>query len=349
MYPLMFRPIYKDKVWGGRTLEKHFGRALPKDAAGGTSGLDAQIGESWELVDLGTTMASGGGGGSERSVVADGPLAGLSLSELIRASGRSLLGDLPLTESGEFPLLVKYLDARENLSLQVHPSPEYAAKHDDAFLKSEAWYVVAAEPDGCIYKGLTPGTDPATFRAALEKNDVEALKPLLCRVPVKAGDCHYLPSGTCHALAAGVLVAEVQTPSDTTFRVFDWGREGRTLHVEEAMACIDFVNPPPSFDQPELSNKGMRRRNMVNCPFFFWERIEVEHPLTTTLNVGQPEVLMFIEGSATVSDPVAGDRKLAPGTTMLIPPGLEEASMATAGAATWLRVSFPAAKQAMLA
>ncbi|MEM6855529.1 MAG: type I phosphomannose isomerase catalytic subunit, partial [Planctomycetota bacterium] len=143
LYPLKFSPIYKEKVWGGRTLEG-LGRTLPSP--------EAMVGESWELVDLATTSASGGGGGSERSTITNGPLAGQTLAQVIADYGRHVMGDLSLSDDGGFPILLKYLDANQHLSVQVHPSPEYAAAHDDEFLKSESWYIVAAKPDAVIYK-----------------------------------------------------------------------------------------------------------------------------------------------------------------------------------------------------
>jgi mannose-6-phosphate isomerase len=244
LYPLKFAPVYKEKVWGGRTLEANLGRDLPGDT-------DTLVGESWELVDLGTTSVSGGGGGAERSTVTNGALAGQTLAQIIQHYGNDLLADLPLSDDGGFPILLKYLDANQNLSVQVHPSPEYAAEHDDAFLKSESWYIVAAAPGSVIYKGIKEGVTPEQLRAAIETNTDEAVVPLMIEVPVKPGDCHYVPSGTCHALGAGILVAEVQTPSDTTYRVYDFERvdpatgQKRQLHVEQALQCINFDDPNP--------------------------------------------------------------------------------------------------------
>lgn len=233
LYPLIFEPIYKHKVWGGRALEK-LGRALPEQANIG-------VGESWELADLATTSVSGGGGNAEHSIVANGPLKGLSIRELMEQYGGALIGKgVQPANDGGFPLLIKFLDAKKNLSVQVHPSPDYAATHADAHLKSEAWYIIDHEPGAVIYKGLAPGVTPEQLSAALETNTDEAVVPLLNAIEVQKGDCHYLPSGTLHALGAGVLVAEVQTPSDTTYRVYDWGRTDRELHIEQAMACIDF-------------------------------------------------------------------------------------------------------------
>ncbi|MEL6795806.1 MAG: type I phosphomannose isomerase catalytic subunit [Planctomycetota bacterium] len=225
-YPLLLEPILLEKVWGGRRLER-FGKALP---------AGVMIGESWELADLAATSLSGAGGGAQRSIVANGPLAGEAVGDALRT-----LGDPTAGGEGGFPLLVKLLDARENLSVQVHPSRGYAASHPEAHLKTECWYVLDAEQGSLIYKGVKPGVCAAEFREAIENGTVA---DVLESVPAIVGEMHELPSGTVHALGAGVLVAEVQTPSDTTFRVFDWGRTERELHIEQALACIDFGPAP---------------------------------------------------------------------------------------------------------
>ncbi len=169
--PLTFEPLLKEKVWGGRALER-FGKQVPDGVS---------IGESWELADLPNSITNG------KSVIANGPLAGKQLDE-------------------QFPLLIKFLDANENLSVQVHPSEAYAAKHPEAHLKSEAWIILDTTPSGCIYVGLKDGTTEDDLRNAIAN---DAVPELLNAINVKKGECYYLPSGTCHALGAGVLVAEV--------------------------------------------------------------------------------------------------------------------------------------------
>lgn len=227
MQPLLLAPTLLSKVWGGRRLA-NLGKDVPPGAA---------IGESWELADLDATSASGAGGGPVRSRIVGGPLDGRTLSQAAAVWGRALLGAVPPTPDGGFPLLVKYLDASHNLSVQVHPSPAYAAANPGASLKTESWYVAHADPGAVLYIGLAPGVSRAEFaRAAADASP--RLPEMLRRVPAVAGECHTLPSGTVHALGAGVTVAEVQTPSDTTFRVYDWGRAGRELHVEAAIECM---------------------------------------------------------------------------------------------------------------
>ena len=340
MYPLLFEPIYKEKVWGGRTLEK-LGRTLPGDDS-------TPIGESWELADLAQTSVSGGGGGAERSVIANGPLVGKTLAEVIKQAGTDLLGDLTLTPDGGFPVLLKFLDARDNLSVQVHPSPEYAQTHDDAFLKSEAWYILHADPGAVIYKGIKKGVTPEQFRQAIAENQVE---PLMIAVPAKPGDCHYLPSGTCHALGAGVLVAEVQTPSDTTFRVYDWGRTGRELHIDQAMQCIEFGPADVAKFQPETVVRGefATISRLVTCEFFDIDRFQVETPQTHELSLDQPALWMITDGGGSITCTDGPDLTFHRGQTLLLPPGMKESQLSVDADTVWLEVTFPQTKSKQLA
>jgi mannose-6-phosphate isomerase len=341
LYPLKFEPIYKVKVWGGRTLE-NLGRQLPAGHL---------IGESWEIADLGSTAGSGGGGGAERSRVANGPLAGRTLHELIREFGRLLLGTVPLNDRGEFPLLLKYLDARQNLSVQVHPSPAYARCHLAAHLKSEAWYIVQADLNAVIYKGVRDGVSIEQFRAAIEQGEVE---PLLMKVAARAGECHYLPSGTCHALGAGIVVAEVQTASDTTFRVFDWGRTGRELHVDAALECIHFG--PPDVGRNELHNRmersGLAVEPKVNCEHFRIEKFTAEPgaEMPIVLN-GQPAIWMVLKGEGRVVSTGGGfeDVNVGPLQTLLFPATMGGAGASFTSRTTWLQVTFPQATAGLIA
>jgi len=335
LYPLLFEPIYKEKVWGGRSLEK-LGRALPGDES-------TPIGESWELVDLAQTSVSGGGGGAERSTVASGPLAGKSLAEVIQDYGTDAIGDVALTEDGGFPILMKFLDAGQHLSLQVHPSPEYAAAHEEAFLKSEAWYVMAAEPGAVIYKGIKAGTTPEQYRQAIGDNTVESL---MIAVPVKPGDCHYLPSGTCHALGAGVLVAEVQTPSDTTFRVYDWGRTGRELHIDQAMQCIDFGPCDASVFEPNTEFRGAFGpiKRLVACEFFNIDRYQVDSAGDHPIAYSQPALWMVLEGSGSFYGEGKPEVSFTRGQTLFLPPGMGDMALSIEAGTTLLEVTFPNAK-----
>ena len=215
LYPYKFTPIYQERIWGGRNLARLFGRPLPQGM---------RVGESWELADL-----PGG-----VSVVANGPRAGGTLTELTRELGPALLGNARPAPDGRFPLLLKYLDAQDKLSLQVHPDAESASRlGGDARPKTECWYVVESRR-GFLYKGIRPRVTPGRFLHAVETDRAEEV---VRRFEAAAGDFHYLPAGMVHALGAGVVVAEIQTPSDTTYRVTDWGR-GRDTHLEQAKQCI---------------------------------------------------------------------------------------------------------------
>jgi mannose-6-phosphate isomerase len=297
-YPLVFEPALMPKVWGGDRLS-HLGKAVKPGAT---------IGESWEVADLAATSTSGAGGGSVRSVITNGVLKGRTLHDAMAQWGASLLGSAKPVEDG-FPLLVKFLDARENLSVQVHPSPAYAAAHAAAKLKTECWYIVAADPGAVIYKGVKPGVTPESFARHIQDGTV--VNDLIS-VPAVVGECHNLPSGTVHALGAGVLVAEVQTPSDTTFRVYDWGRAGRELHIRESLECIEFTPAPP----PTMLSRGETLRT---------EFFEVSTPPSgSTLSVGggRCEIVMVLQGMASLT---WGDRKpldLPMGATVLIPAAL---------------------------
>lgn len=334
LYPLELEPIYKTKVWGGRRLER-LGRTLPGDR-------DTPIGESWELADLAASSASGGGGGEERSRINNGPLAGKSLSEAWSRFGPRLF---PRASTGprDFPLLVKYLDAQQNLSLQVHPSASFARAHPEAVLKSEAWYVIEAEPGAVLYKGVRAGVDAPSLRRALSAGDATSLRSLLIQVPARAGDVHYLPSGTLHALGAGILVAEVQNPSDTTFRVFDWGRTDRELHVEQAMQCIEFGPCDASrFERTaESTRDGVRRRELVECPDFSLARIDVDSEHESLRNQVGPTVWMILSGRGTLTGAGFAPVELRPGQTLFLPAALGDLRVRAAAATRWLEIGFP--------
>lgn len=324
-YPLNFEPVLLEKVWGGRRLEG-LGKALPPAAA---------IGESWELADLASTAASGAGGGAVQSIIANGPLRGRRLRDAIAEWGPLLMGDLRPTPGGGFPLLVKFLDARENLSVQVHPSPAYAAGHPECHLKTECWYIVEARPGSLIYKGVRPGVTAEEFRRHIAEGTVVAD---LIAVPAVAGECHNLPSGTCHALGAGVLVAEVQTPSDTTFRVFDWGRAGRELHIGPALACIELGPAPPATSLAP----GQRAARLVKTEFFDVDACDLAVGESEPAGLGAAcSVLIVLDGEGELIGPGAERMRLAKGMTVLVPAVLARRMSVKALARTrLLRVTF---------
>ena len=224
--PVRFLPLYQTRVWGGRALAEVFPRRLP-----GTE----PIGESWEIVDR----------PEAQSVVRDGPLAGMTLRAALHLRSADWIGpDWPVTRT--FPILVKWLDCRERLSLQVHPPADIAPAMKGE-PKTENWYLAGIEGDAHLILGLRPGVTRAQFAAAIRDNSLEQC---VNRFPVSVGDSVLVHSGTVHAIDAGCLILEIQQNSDTTYRVYDWGRVGldgrpRQLHVEESMKSILFAEPPP--------------------------------------------------------------------------------------------------------
>ncbi|WP_380163666.1 type I phosphomannose isomerase catalytic subunit [Jannaschia sp. R86511] len=224
--PLVLTPRLVPKPWGGHRLAG-LGRDLPEGVA---------VGESWDVADLDATVTEVH---DPVTRVAHGPHAGRSLADLVASDRDALLGRTEPTAAGRFPLLLKHLDAREHLSVQVHPSAAVLDRLPGAHLKTESWVVVQAEPGAELLLGVVPGTTADDVEAAM---GTPALVPLLRRVPARVGDVHHVPAGMLHALGAGVVVAEPQTPSDTTYRVYDWavehGRAPRELHREQAMLCL---------------------------------------------------------------------------------------------------------------
>jgi mannose-6-phosphate isomerase len=345
-YPLILEPILKAKVWGGRRLAQ-FGKHLP---------ADEPTGESWELADLASTSASGGGGDSAHSVITNGDLAGKTVRDAIAQWGSDMLGNATLSPEGGFPLLVKYLDAREHLSIQVHPSPEFAASNADAHLKTESWFILDSQPDAdgnppVIYKGFQDGITPDDLRAAIENGTVPEIMRTELAVP---GHCHTLPSGTVHALGAGVLVAEVQTPSDTTFRVYDWakeyGREGRELHIDQAVECASFEHPPvaehaEAFMADDMANMsamppriGSTRHRVAATEFYTIDVVSASCEAVPLVAADDdrntPVVVMLIKtmgASVATSDE---EHPLEPGQSVLIPASIAKGCSLRAGPGT---------------
>jgi mannose-6-phosphate isomerase len=300
MYPLRFRPIIKRLIWGGRRL----GTVLNKPIGEGS-----QYAESWELSDH----------RSDVSIVADGPLAGLTLRDLIRDRGAELLGPR-FSGVEQFPLLVKYIDAQHVLSVQVHPDDDLGRRLVDDNGKTETWIVVDAEPGSLIYAGLKPGVTREAFARAIESGGVE---PLLHAFPAVPGDCILIPAGVVHAIGAGVMLAEIQQMSDATFRVFDWNRVGpdgkpRQLHIAEALEATDYLAGPVSPIRPisEPIAAGTVER-LSSSEFFALERLR----LTGPWRIGRDDrftIVLCLEGSVDVRNGRDAQR-LGFGETLLLP------------------------------
>ena len=310
--PLVLEPLLKARAWGGDRLA-----GLGKPTTPGT-----RWGESWEVADLDPPVTDG------ISRVARGPSAGRSLRELIGLDPAGMLG--VLAAGGRFPLLIKFLDAGENLSVQVHPSPEYAREHPGAHLKTEAWIVLDAAPGAVIYRGIRPEVTPGEFFSDLSG---KALVPRMNAVAARPGDCFYLPSGIGHALGAGLLVAEVQTPSDTTYRVFDWDRgdPSRPLHLDQARACLRFgaaqEDGTPGIVRREATRPvrsgGFATRELCRSRAFRIESVEAEGdaelPLVTD---GVPVVIMALRGEGLRFGGSGAEIAVKAGETAIVPAGL---------------------------
>jgi mannose-6-phosphate isomerase len=302
------------------------------------------VGESWEIADLPESIPDG------RNRIADGPFAGRTLRELLERDPVAILGRASPADDGGFPLLIKFLDADENLSVQVHPTVAYAKAHPGAHLKTEAWIILHAEPGAVIYKGLRPGVTREDFAAHLAEG--RRVVEDLVAVPVTAGECHYLPSGTVHALGAGVLAAEVQTPSDTTFRVYDWDR-GRELHVEAALDCIDFSGGDDQAGATgpgsPLVAGGMVTTRLCSTDFFTVERIQAQAAATLPVVTNELPVIWMMTAGAGVLETCQGTIELAPGTTVLFPAATRAVTALLHPGAAWLQIAPPDPNRNLLA
>ncbi|WP_422930895.1 type I phosphomannose isomerase catalytic subunit [Singulisphaera sp. PoT] len=303
LHPLRFDPIIKELIWGGRRL----GTILNKPLGSGT-----QYAESWEISDHRNDV----------SRVVHGRLQGSNLRELLRDRGEEVLGTA-VGQRDQFPLLVKYIDAQQTLSVQVHPDDALGKRLANDNGKTETWVVLHNEPGSFIYAGLKQGVTRKDFAKALESGDVE---PLLHCFEAKAGDCIMIPAGTMHAIGAGVLLAEIQQMSDATFRVHDWGRVGpdgkpRQLHLDEALESTNFEAGPvePLSATPEAIQGGTREQ-LSHCPFFSLQRLKLNGP--ARLGDGQRfNILLGLKGSVDVIH--EGERTpLKFGETLLLPASL---------------------------
>ncbi len=316
--PIVFEPLFMERVWGGRKLEQLYHKKLPPGA---------RIGESWEVVDR----------EEAQSVVHDGPLRGSTLHELWTQHRRTVFGLEDGTGPERFPLLVKILDAQEKLSLQVHPPAAVAAELGGE-PKTEMWYLAHAEAGAELYAGLAEPTDRAHFEEALHEGRAA---DLVQRLDVEEGDAIFIPSGRIHAIGAGCLIVEIQQNSDTTYRVFDWNRVGldgkpRTLHVDQSLQATDFNDVRPS-RQPPVSGEG---GTLVDCSLFRVEKWTLDAPRPALENTGgRFAIFTCLEGEADCAG-----LTFKPGDFFLVPAGLTAAEVqpSAAGATTLLRTTIPA-------
>lgn len=293
MQLLEFTPIYMERVWGGRGLEAKLGRTLPADKV---------IGESWELVDR----------KDEQSVVKNGELTGKTIREILEAHSAQVMG--PESDPKRpFPILIKWLDCQDRLSLQVHPPAEIAPSLGGE-PKTENWYIADCDDGASLIVGLKKGVTEEQFTKALEETEAEAC---VHRFPVKPGDSILVESGRMHAIDAGNLILEIQQNSDTTYRVYDWGRVGldgtpRQLHIEESLKSIDFNDFEP---KPLTIIPG--EQILADCKEFRIRKFELEEGATIDLPANeQARLIHIVTGS--VKDEVS-DQSLARGANCLQP------------------------------
>ncbi|HBG28875.1 MAG: hypothetical protein A2Y10_16790 [Planctomycetes bacterium GWF2_41_51] len=295
IYPLKFTPIYKELIWGGHKLNNIFGKDFP---------ADKKIGESWELVDL----------PNDKSQIANGEFTGKTLSELLEKYSEQITGKKYIPPFG---LLIKFIDAADVLSVQVHPDTETVKKLGTGSLKTECWYIIDAEKGACIYKGLKSGTTRQQFEQSIKDG---SCAELLNKVAVKPGECHFLPAGTVHAIGAGLLIAEIQTPSDTTYRVFDWNRlqngKPRQLHIEQALESIHFNQNP---NELSVATSG----RLVNCDYFKVDKIKAAANSSNNTAKGIMKVLVVINGNGQIISGNSQPVDFSKGETILLPAAFE--------------------------
>jgi mannose-6-phosphate isomerase len=320
LYPFRMRPIFRDYPWGGRRLGSVLGKPI---------GEGSHFAESWEIVDH----------GDDQSVVAAGELAGKTLSQLVAEHGEQLLGKHH--PQAAFPLLYKFLDAQRTLSVQVHPDDALAAKLTPPDLgKTEAWYILAAEPGSLVYAGLKPGTDRDTLASAIAEGVCENY---LHAIPVRAGNCVFLPAGIVHAIGGGLLIAEIQQASDTTFRLYDWNYVGpdgqpRELHVEQGLAATDFAAGPVAVQTPVPTERPHVAR-LVECDKFVWDRWSFDEPAELRCGGGCHIISVLAGELSVVGDPAAQPTGM--GQTWLIPAGMETVTLAPHGPVVMLDAYLP--------
>jgi len=290
LYPMIFSPIFKDYLWGGRRLER-FGRKLPDGK---------QIAESWEIAAHEDGM----------TVVENGDCAGKTLHSLVELMGEDLVGtqNYWALERGKFPLLVKLLDANEKLSVQVHPKDNYAQENENGSLgKTEMWVVLDATPEAAIIYGFSEEMNREKLRQAIKLGNLDAF---LQKVKINRGDTICVPAGTLHAILAGAVIAEIQQNSNVTYRVYDWNRVGddgrpRDLHVDKALDVINFNQVGYQISPPEVVNttSAFIRERLCTNSYFATERLSIQPggDYVGACNGASLEIWGVLEGEANIA------------------------------------------------
>ena len=314
LYPLKFKHIYKDKIWGGNRFSEILQR---KD------GNSLQCGESWEISAVQDSI----------SVVSNGFLKGNDLQEIIEVYMDELVGQKVYEKFGiEFPLLIKFLDTNDVLSVQVHPNDEVAKERHNAYGKTEMWYVMDAAKSAKIFVGFEKDSSKQEFKQTVENQNVENLLHHEC---VEKGNVFYLPAGCVHALGEGLLIAEIQQTSDVTYRIYDWNRvddkgNQRELHVNLALDVIDYKAHRDNKKNYEARNNSTEE--LVNCPYFTTNLIQFNETVVKDYYAIDSFVIyMCVEGSATINFGGDYEELITKGETVLIPASLHTIELTPQG------------------
>ncbi|WP_422107744.1 type I phosphomannose isomerase catalytic subunit [Winogradskyella sp.] len=309
LHPLKFRPILKPRIWGGEKLKTQFNKPSESD----------QVGESWEV----STVPG------DISVVENGALKGKTLQELLEAYTFDVLGQKNYERFGnDFPLLIKFIDAKQDLSIQLHPDDALAKERHNSFGKTEMWYVMQADNDANLIVGFNQKMDRETYLKHLE---AKTLTEILNFDKVKEGDTYFIEAGRVHAIGAGVLLAEIQQTSDITYRVYDWDRvdaqgNSRELHNDIAIDAFKFdMEDDFRVDYKTQKNSS---NNMVSCPFFTTNYLELDSEVETINDKDSFLIYMCVDGHVEVSTAITRD-VITKGETILIPAAIKRFSLKT--------------------
>ena len=310
LYPLTFKPILKKVIWGGSDI-------CPFK---GISPVQEGIGESWELSHV----------EGDYSIVADGELANKSLDDLIKAYGKDLLGEHVIERFGtRFPLLIKFIDARDNLSIQVHPNDELAKERHNSFGKTEMWYVIKASKDAMLYSGFSKQSNPEDYVKRVKENTImDALQ----RYDVQEGDVFFLPAGRVHAIGSGCFIAEIQQTSNITYRIYDYNRKDkngntRELHTELAKDAIDYTLYPDYRTHYKAHSNATV--NLADCKYFTTNLMDLDAMMTRDFSdLDSFVVYICMEGNATITDNNNQSVTVHQGQTVLIPANTESVTLA---------------------
>jgi len=309
LYPLTFKPIFKEIIWGGSDILPYKG--IQTDSR--------KIGESWELSHVSENF----------SVVANGSLKGKTIDELIKEYGARLLGKKVIEQSGDtFPLLIKFIDARDNLSIQVHPDDALAKARHNSLGKTEMWYVVKATPDAILYSGFTQQINADEYVKRVEDNSI--MDVLKC-YNVNAGDVFFLPAGRVHAIGSGCFIAEIQQTSNITYRIYDYNRKdsngnGRELHTEQAKDAIDYTLYPDYKTQYTPAENDATE--LAKCKYFTTNLLTLNDVKVRNLSsIDSFVVYICMAGKAVLKDNKGNELSVQQGQTVLIPADTDSISI----------------------